>query len=317
MAAAEEWYMKKTSFRVNWSMDCEATQHSVDDADLGYRGASGYADILDEHGLRGTFFIIPGDAASCPEFYRSLPGRDHEVGLHVHPGDEGFFEFAGVMGPDEQREMIAAAKDRWAQAMGFEPVCICMGYASANDYTYGVLEDLGFKYGQVGLPGRRLIATASVWEGAPLYIHYANRYNRLLPGDLDFVEVPHTTDPESYMWGGKHPQDLRVELVDAKNHWYTVYKDVMRQLKDESLPVRVIRGVTHNTFDYSDTDDFRCQTLTGMIDGIRRILADAECELIPATIGMIVEEFRSKAARVDPKDLLRLDRRGYGGKKTV
>ena len=309
--------MAKTRFWINWSIDCEATQHSVNDAGLGFRGASGYADILDDHGLKGTFFLIPGDAESNAGFYRSLPGRGHEVGLHLHPGDEGYFEFAGVMGPDEQHELVSSAKDRWAQAMGFEPVCFCMGYASANDYTYGVLEDLGFRHGQVGLPGRRLVETASVWEGEPLTIHYANRYNRLLPGDLDFVDVPHTVDTESYMWGGKHPQDLRVELVDAKNHWYTAYKSVMKQLNDSSVPVKVVRGVTHNTFDYTDPDNFRRQTLLGMIDGIRNILDDANCEAVPGTLGMIVEEFRKTAPKVDVRDMLRLDRRGYGGKKTV
>ena len=309
--------MSKSPFFVNWSIDCEATQHSVNDPDLGLRAASGYADILDEYGLKGTFFIIPGDAESSSVFYTSLPDRGHEVGLHLHPGDEGYFEFAGVMSPEEQYELVSVAKKRWTEAMGFEPVCFCMGYASANDYTYGVLEDLGFKYGQVGLPGRRLVETACVWEGEPLDIHYANRYNRLLPGQLDFVDVPHTIDPESYMWGGKHPQDLRVELVDAKNHWYTAYKSVMRQVNDDSIPVKVLRGVTHNTFDYSDCENFRRQTLIGMIEGMQTIITDAGYEVVPATVGTIVEEFRKKVPKIDIKDLLKLDRRGYRGKKTV
>ena len=201
--------------------------------------------------------------------------------------------------------------------MGFEPVCFCMGYASANDYTYGVLDDLGFKYGQVGLPGRRLVETACVWEGEPLYIHYANRYNRLLPGQLDFVDVPHTIDTESYMWGGKHPQDLRVELVDAKNHWYTTYKSVMKQINDDTVPVKVIRGVTHNTFDYSDSENFRRLTLIGMIEGMNTIITDAGYEVVPATVGTIVEEFRKTVPKVDIKELLKLDRRGYRGNKTV
>jgi len=309
--------MPRTSFRVNWSIDCEATQHSVRDPELGFRGASGFADILDDHELMGTFFVIPGDAASSPELYRSLPGRGHETGLHLHAGEEGFAEFMGVLGPDEQREAISVAKDRWAQVMGFEPQCFCMGYASANDYTYGVLEELGFQYGQVGLPGRRLVATASVWEGAPLHIHYANRFNRILHGDMDFVDVPHTIDPESYMWGGKHPQDLRVELVDAKNHWYTVHKAVARQIDDGAVPVKVIRGVTHNTFDYSDPADFRRLTLLGMIEATANILEDAGCDLVPATLGMIVDDFRARVTKSDPKTSLSLDRRGYGGRKSV
>ena len=47
--------MSKTPFWINWSIDCEATQHSVNDPDLGLRGASGYADVLDEYGFKGNF----------------------------------------------------------------------------------------------------------------------------------------------------------------------------------------------------------------------------------------------------------------------
>jgi len=104
--------MADTTFWVNWSIDCEATQHSVNDAGLGQRGARGFADILDANGLKGNFFVIPGDAESAPELYRSIRDRGHEVGLHLHPGDEGFFEFAGVMGPEEQRELVEKAKAR-------------------------------------------------------------------------------------------------------------------------------------------------------------------------------------------------------------
>ena len=158
---------------------------------------------------------------------------------------------------------------------------------------------------------------ASVWEGAPLTIHYANKWNRLLPGTLDFIDVPHTVDTESYMWGGKHPQDLRVELVDAKNHWYTMYKAMLRQKDDNSIPVKVLRGVTHNTFDYSDSSDFRRKTLIGMIEAMQSILDNAGCELRAATLGSITEEYRRVVAKIDPKDRLKLDRRGYRGKKTV
>ena len=89
----------------------------------------------------------------------------------------------------------------------------------------------------------------------------------------------------------------------------------MRQKDDDSLPVKVIRGVTHNIFDYTDPANFRRQTLIGMIEAVKSILADTDCDLIPATVGMIAEEFRSKVPRVDIKEKLKLDRRGYGKKK--
>ena len=59
--------------------------------------------------------------------------------------------------------------------------------------------------------------------------HYPHRHNRSLVGDVDFVDVPGTCDP-NHGCGGGAPQDLRVELVDAKNHWYTIHKAVKRQM---------------------------------------------------------------------------------------
>jgi peptidoglycan/xylan/chitin deacetylase (PgdA/CDA1 family) len=52
----------------------------VNDADLGTRGTAGFAEVLEAHGLLGTFFVIPGDIESNVALYRSLGDRGHEVG---------------------------------------------------------------------------------------------------------------------------------------------------------------------------------------------------------------------------------------------
>jgi len=307
--------MGANDFRVNCTVDCESTQAYVNDAEMGMRGARGFRDVLERYGFKGTFFMIPGDAKADPAFYRELPERGHEVGLHLHPADEGFFEFTGVMGPDEQRRMIAAAKGRWADAMGFEPKSFCMGYATANDFTYAILDELGFTHGQVGVPGRSIPETACFWEGFPMDIHYANRYNRMYPGDLDFIDIPYTIDPDSRIWGGKACLALYIEQVDAKNHWYTIDKAVRRQKDDDSIPVKFLRSVTHNFHDFADPKNFRGQTLVGVIEGIRRILDREECALIPATMEEMAEEYRKRVPKTDIREVLRLDRRAFRGKK--
>ncbi|MCD6309031.1 MAG: polysaccharide deacetylase family protein, partial [Candidatus Latescibacteria bacterium] len=175
--------MEKPHFWVLWSLACEATQHSVRDPVLGERGARGFSEILDRYGIKGTFLVIAGDIESRPSLYRELHGEGHELGIHVHPADEGYHEFAGVMGPDEQRGMFIEANDRWAQVMGFEPETLAIGYGSANDYTYQALEEAGFDHGNISLVGRRLPECACVWEGAPLNIHSANGYTRLFHGE--------------------------------------------------------------------------------------------------------------------------------------
>ena len=54
-----------------------------------------------------------------------------------------------------------------------------------------------------------------------------------------------------------------------------------------------------------------------MIESMRSIIENAGCEPVPATLGMIADDFRRTVPKTDAKALLKLDRRGYGGKKTV
>ncbi len=294
----------------NFFVDCEATQPAVHDAALGERASRGIADILEGRDMRGTFHVIPSDLEASPKLYRDLHVRGHEIGLHVHPAADGYAEFLGVYGPDVQREILSGCIDRFVKVMGFRPLTMCPGYASANDYTYGVLYELGFRHGITGIPTRVLPECAAVHAGAPLDPHYAHRFNRVLVGDLDFVEIPPTIDPDSRMWGGKHPQDLRIELVDAKNHWYTIKKSVDRQIAAKA-PIKVIRAITHNIFEYGDERDFRRQTMVGVLDHVQRIATDSGLEFLGTTAENIAAAYRQAVPLGSTVTMLSLDRRGY------
>lgn len=291
-------------------IDCEATQPAVNDAALGRRATLGYAQVLEAHGLKGTFYCIPSEVTTHAAIYRDLRDRGHEVGLHVHGADLGYQEFLGVYGPDDQRKIVSQSADLFAKAMGCRPDSICLGYGSSNDHTRPVLVELGFRHGMTQIPGRALPECASVAVGAPQDPHYPHRWNRILKGDLDFVELPGTYDQESRLWGGKHAQDLRIELVDAKNHYYTVLKQVQRLLR-ETPPIMEISTSTHNTFDYGDTGNFRRQTLEGVIGHVTRIAREHELELVPATHAEVAAAFRQAVPRGDATPQLALDRRGY------
>jgi len=290
------------------SIDCEATQPAIRDRDLGERAAGGVADLMEEHEWRATFLVIPTDIEASGALYRELRQRGHEVGLHLHPAAQGYEEFLGIYSASMQKRIIGEAVDRFAEVMGDRPKAFCAGYASANDYTYPVLTELGLEHGICSSPGRVLPECAAVWAGSPLFVHYANGNNRVLAGDLDFVEIPGTCDWESKMWGGKHPQDLRIELVDSKNHFYTIQKCLKRQI-DEAQPIKVIHPVTHNVFEYGKADDFRRQTLEGVIRHYERLTREASCEPACATLAEVAEMYRGKVERTTCK--LELDRRGY------
>ena len=304
--------MPDLEFSLITRADCEASQHAIKDAALGERSTRGLAEIAASEGLRVTLLVIPTDLEASPGLYRELDRAGQEIGLHVHPADQGYEEFLGVYGPEEQKKIVGEAADRFAQVMGRKPGSVCIGYGSANDHTYPVFVELGFRHGHISIPGRILPECASVWAGAPLDMHYAHPHNRLLPGWLDFVEVPQTLDPDSRMWGGKHPQDLRVELVDAKNHWYTIAKSVDRQIRDNT-PVKYIHIVTHNIFEFGREGDFRRETLIQMIRHVKRIVADKGGVLKGGTMAEVAREYRDRSPLARARELkLALDTRGRG-----
>ncbi len=272
-------------------VDCESTQHAVKNPALGERAIRGLGEVFAETKTKGTFLVIPGDLEAHAGIYQELESQGHEIGLHVHPADQGYEEFLGTQSAEMQRKIIAEAADRFAQAMGRRPLSICPGYCSANDSTFGVLEALGFTHGMVSIPTRNLPQCACVWSGSPLDPRYPHRYNRLLNGDVNFVDLPLTVDPDSRMWGGGHPQDLRVELVDAKNHWYTIDKAVRRQVAQKT-PVKQIHGFTHNIFEYGDLRNFRRETYVGIVNAARQIADREKLTFKAATLVEINAAFR-------------------------
>jgi hypothetical protein len=292
-------------------IDCEATQRSFQDPALGERSVRGFAEVCAETGIKATFAVVPGDLQASGHVYRDLETQGHEISLHLHPAELGYQEFLGVYGSEEQTQILREAADIFAEVMGRAPKAFTPGYASANDHTFPVLESLGFRHGCVSIPTRNLPQCACIWGNSPLDIHYPHRYNRSLVGDVDFVEIPSTVDPESRMWGGAHPQDLRIELVDAKNHWYTIHKSVRRQLAAAgAIPVKYLKATTHNVFDYSDPRDFRRETLYGVIAAARQICEQEECDFVPATLEEIAAWYRVCVPRPESGPTLELDTRG-------
>lgn len=301
----------KTAIYFNLQVDCEALQHSIGDRRLGERAIRGLGEIARDAKFKITFQVIPADMNVHFRIYRELLRAGHEIGLHVHPADQGYQEFLGVCSPEEQARIVREAMDAFAQRMGYAPESLTPGYGSANDHTFPVLESLGLRHGLVSIPTRNLPQCACVWGNSPMDAHYPHRQNRCLTGDVDFVDIPGTIDPESRMWGGAHPQDLRVELVDAKNHWYTIHKSVRRQLAaGDRVPVKYIKALTHNTFDYSDRRNFRRETLLGIVAAARSICEAEKCRCVPVTSGRIASEYRRIVPLPKGGEALVLDTRG-------
>ena len=281
----------KTDICLCWTMDCEATKRAFDDAAAGIRSIRGFAEVIAEAGLRATLFVLPGDAVAYPHVLADLRKQDIEVGLHYHPQEEGYDDFCGAYAYRQQLQMCKEALEKFSDAVGWMPDSFRTGSFSANDATYSVTAELGFKQCSHSLPGRRMTPLRANWPDAPPHVHYANPANRLLEGGLDLVEVPVTTDPDSMLWSGAHPQDLRVELFDAANQRYMIDKMLARE-KAAQRPIRATVTLTHNLFDYDKPDNFRRKTMQQMIADFRTLADAHDVNLVPATIGEIATAYR-------------------------
>jgi hypothetical protein len=300
----------------NIQVDCESTDPGFNNPALGERALRGLGEVFSKQDLKATFVVVPSDMKIHAHIYHELEAHGHEIGLHTHPAAQGYSNFLGIYGFEDQLKIIGEGAVIFAEEMGHLPRAFTPGYCSANDLTFPVLEKLGFTHGTVSMPTRNLPQCASVWGNSPLDAHYPHRYNRCLTGDVNFVDVPLSLDPDSRMWGGAHPQDLRIELVDAKNHWYTIHKNVRRQVAaGDSIPVKHIKAATHNTFDYSDPHNFRLETLLGVIAAVRQVCEQEGVTLVPATTGEIAGKYRAQVPLPKGGQELKLDTRGRAFQK--
>lgn len=161
------------------------------------RAIRGYVEILSSYDMPVTLLVHPEVADYHTELLLDYERSGHCLGLHLHPyklAGGGYRCDLGAYPAEEQRRMINAACRRWQEIIGRHPRFFRAGYFSANDMTFGVLEDLGFQGGSVSIPGRILQAHQSVWAGAADYPHFADRAFRLCPGRSTFIEIPVSVD---------------------------------------------------------------------------------------------------------------------------
>jgi len=197
------------------TMDCEPPQSEIseyanrksssgpEDYAESRQSIAGYIAVLDQYEYMPTLFVHPQVAMRQREFFLDLRDRGVCLGLHLHPYkmDESYRHDLGAHEYSTQREILAEATRRWEDALGYHPEYFRPGVFSANDCTYGLLEDLGYSGGSVSSPGRVLPSAAAVWAGAEYYPHRAHRGLRQLDGEADFADVPMTVDTDSPIQG--------------------------------------------------------------------------------------------------------------------
>jgi hypothetical protein len=303
------------------TMDCEPTKATTHasasgppDFSLSEKAIRGYNRIAVGYGFPVTFFVHPETAMGQPQLFKELESKGACLGLHMHPwkfslwkhGGRRYMAHFGGLTAAGQYALLSEAIALWQHALGRPPFYFRSGTFSANDQTFRVLADLGFRGGSVSAPGRVFRDIKAVWTGAEPDPHRANGCFRLLKGDLEFANMPLSADFEHLIEtkpGRYQHADFRPD-VDWPSRYGIEYKtiatNIITQVKKRSPTVPVLNAISHNHYDYTDPDDPACRRFKTMLDEIVSACAAANLHPIGTTLENICDRvLREPVAKED------------------
>jgi len=258
----------------------------------------GFSRVLLERELRATLFIVPETAQQHRHLFLELEQKGFELGMHFHPhsfGDLRYTEYLGGYDTEQQRDLLSQGMELWTEALGREPTTFRPGNFSANDATFSVLAELGFRQGSVSAPGRVMPNFRAVWAGAHPHPHHVHPEFKLVEGDLDFFEVPVSEDLSRRMWKGRCAAELRVESARPEEHRLTIDNCLSAMVADDP-PVKALVPMTHNMFGYEDPNGQHTQSLTEIADYLRGAAERNSLSMAPTTIGKLHEDVDTRPA---------------------
>jgi len=294
---------------VLFTMDCEpargdvtphATKMSASgpaDYEESERAIRAYCDTTRARGFATTLFVHPEIAVTHRDLLLDLQARGDCLGLHLHPykfGDGRYEHDLGAYPASEQREMLCQAIDVWQEALGQKPLYFRAGYFSANDSTFSVLQELGFRGGSLSIPGRVLPEHCSVWAGAELYAHRAHPGFRHLKGSSPFVEIPVSVDLQRPVQrGAAGEQGYEWPYVPARYDHKQVIGNILERFQSDSVSYGAIVMDSHNDQDYTDPAHPSSVNLALVLDSIESFCAARGMRPVSATLESMCDRFLS------------------------
>ena len=274
---------------VAFTMDCEriaaeSPPGGPETWELSERSIRSYCRSLLDRGIPPTLFLVPECAERHAGMLRELAAEGIDLGMHLHPQsfrDHRYDRYLGQYEEAEQRAMLIEARDRLAEAIGRQPTSFRSGNLSANEHTFPLVTELGFRQGSVSLPGRVSHEFAALWNGADPFPHWASAEDRLRAGRLPFFEVPITTNPYCTQPGGA-PYELRIEFGPFDDWHLPTIDAALEKMETEAHPFAALCIFTHNFIDYADADDPRSATLAALISHVGRLRT--RYDVVPVTL---------------------------------
>ncbi len=290
-------------------MDCQTPQKPGGGKDqtweLAEAAVRGIVDLFEEQGLIHGLGLgsEPEVAAHQSAVYLEAArrGASHCVHFQVRgyrpPGATEDYDWERPLSfydYDEQREVLAIATDHWEQALGMPAESFSACCTAANDWTFPILAELGYRQCHVSSPGRWNPDphVGHFWWGAYPGSHHASGKCRLVPGDLELYEIPgtRTLTPQEVRPGVWSPADYRAELKCSYEATMAIARAWVEDMVRRGHPLLYIYAPTHNTWDVGDKTDPRRRAVETAIQVARDLAAELALELVPASMADIHAE---------------------------
>ena len=286
----------------NYSIDCELPPDGVFGGPANWQVAEkstrGFIDAMAKLGvLEGaTLFVYPDVAKKQATLFRELADQHIEIALHLHGKRYSRIsnnKWMGEMTYQEQKAAIQAAKADLEEVTQ-QP---CLGYracyASANDDTFPILEELGFTWSSTSASGSYKPAVYACWSGGWPFPYHPSRVNKLIPGHLSIYEIPLTRGLRTFfMDDPERPMDMRVEKpIEIRGENFESFSQIIveniTEMEKRNQPIRVIIGASHNTNLYGDPLSLAFQNLEGATRLAKEKTLDAGHSFVPASFNTI------------------------------
>lgn len=272
---------------------------------LNYRDSErfirGYVRLAESYGYPVSFMIHPEVTHAHAAIFDELESRGACLGLHLHPwkfSDGHYKAHFGGLTAEQQYAIVSEATAMWLAGMGRRPLYFRPGTFSANDSTFRVLSDLGFRGGSVSLPGRVYPDMFAIWAGAPYDPHRGHAIFRQMPGELDFVNIPLSVDTsrQEERNGNLFHWDLRPDWNNA--NYRQIASNIVEQLMARRPLVPVVHMVTHNDNDFGDPNDRVARNFQSVLREVTDACHRAGVEPVGATFASVCDLVR-EGSRAD------------------
>ncbi|MGC9316925.1 MAG: hypothetical protein ACP5KN_02670 [Armatimonadota bacterium] len=282
-------------------MDCQTPQKPGGGKDqtweVAERAVRGLAEVFAERDLIRAlgFCSEPEVARRQSELFREMADLGAWQALHFQvrgyrpAGAAEDYDWERPLtdyGYEEQKAVIAIAKDEWEQALGMPAEDFGACCAQANDYTFPILAELGFRQGYCSAPGRYNPEAGQMWWGAFPHSHHTSSKSRLVCGELPLYEftLTRTLTPQEVSPGVWMVDDLRAERERVFDDAMAIAEASVRDMMLRDHPVLYVHVPTHNTWDVTDIEHPRRQAVETAIDVAYALAEMLDLELVPATL---------------------------------